>query len=407
MSNSEAVRLALQGVDIQVAAAAFYANAPQNADVRALASHSLQSTRTRTPRPPRKDATLAPSAHRPHVMLRSLDQNTRSNYGAGLLRFTQYCDSISISKEDRMPASSDLIATFAAHHAGSASGKTLANWLAGLHYWHIVNGAEWKADDQLHHVRRGFTKMVPPSSKRAKRPPVTLEALTILFEGLDLSLPLDATVGTTSANAFWDCCRLGELLIPSLNLFDPLKHVSRAVLPLDLHQLSDGTHYCSIAIPWTKTTLQEGASISITARDHITCPLKALSLHLDVNARLPPHAPLFAYHFANDNGWLPLTKSIFMTRCNEIWERAGFPPMPGHAFRISGATELLLQGVNPDVVAQQGRWKSQAFLEYWRRIESILPLFISSSHSPIRTIALDGVMSAFAARHQLSMPANS
>ncbi|KIO05103.1 hypothetical protein M404DRAFT_949152 [Pisolithus tinctorius Marx 270] len=35
--------------------------------------------------------------------------------------------------------------------------------------------------------------------------------------------------------------------------------------------------------------------------------------------------------------------------------------MPGHAFRIRGATELLLQGVPPDVITTQGRWESQAF----------------------------------------------
>lgn len=96
-------------------------------------------------------------------MLQSLDVNTRSNYGAGLLRFTQFCDQLSIPEVDCMPASSELLALFAAHHAGQLSDKTLNNWLAGLHFWHIVNGALWNGDDMLHHVRRGFTKLVPPS----------------------------------------------------------------------------------------------------------------------------------------------------------------------------------------------------------------------------------------------------
>ncbi|KAJ6448633.1 hypothetical protein C8R45DRAFT_803271, partial [Mycena sanguinolenta] len=37
----------------------------------------------------------------------------------------------------------------------------------------------------------------------------------------------------------------------------------------------------------------------------------------------------------------------------------------GHSACIGGATELLLRGVEPDVVARQGRWSSQSFLLYW------------------------------------------
>ncbi|KIO02636.1 hypothetical protein M404DRAFT_147786, partial [Pisolithus tinctorius Marx 270] len=114
------------------------------------------------------------------VMLQLLDINTCSNYRAGLLCFTQFCDKLSIPEVDHMPASAELIAVFASHHTGHFSDKTLNNWLAGLHFWHIANGAVWNADGMLRHVQRGFAKLVPPLSKLAKCPPVTLEALCIL-----------------------------------------------------------------------------------------------------------------------------------------------------------------------------------------------------------------------------------
>jgi len=42
------------------------------------------------------------------------------------------------------------------------------------------------------------------------------------------------------------------------------------------------------------------------------------------------------------------------TRCEEIWLRAGMlDKILGHGFRIGGATELLLMGTPPDVVATQ------------------------------------------------------
>lgn len=121
------------------------------------------------------------------VMIRSLDHDTRSNYGTGLLRFTQFCDHIDIPELSRMPASQELtlISAFFAAHAGTMWDKTLSNWLAGLHFWHLVDGFSWQCTDMLRSVRRGCAGMVLPSSRRAKRPPVTIEALVILTDALD------------------------------------------------------------------------------------------------------------------------------------------------------------------------------------------------------------------------------
>jgi len=203
MNESELYRRIMQGVDVEAAAASFWASHPPST-IRQSVSQSLQVSRTRTPRPPRASSIITPSQHRPHVlasdrlllwstpsgldwqteleqkypnssifrlfqvMIRSLDTDTRSNYGAGLLRFTQFCDSIKVLEADRMPASESLISQFAAAFAGTSSEKTLNNWLAGLQFWHIINGAPWRASHLLHHTRRGFAKMVPPSARRAK-----------------------------------------------------------------------------------------------------------------------------------------------------------------------------------------------------------------------------------------------
>jgi hypothetical protein len=240
MSQPNRLTEFLNGVNVSAQAAAFYANAP-SPDIRQLASLPPDG-RIRIPRT-RKDAHILPSHHRPNVlaservlrwttphsdvfqtsletvlsssstlklfqvMLFSLDENTRSNYGAGLLRFTQYCDAHSISEHNRMPASEILLSAFSASAAGTASESALNNWLAGLQYWHIVNGAAWHGSDMLHHVRRGFAKLVPPSSKRAKRPPVTIEALLALKSGLDLSNAFDVAVWAVASVAFWSCCR--------------------------------------------------------------------------------------------------------------------------------------------------------------------------------------------------------
>ena len=55
------------------------------------------------------------------VMLSSLEPKTRSNYGASLLRFTQFCDLLAIPKNDRCPASEVLVSAFIASYAGKRS----------------------------------------------------------------------------------------------------------------------------------------------------------------------------------------------------------------------------------------------------------------------------------------------
>ena len=51
---------------------------------------------------------------------------------------------------------------------------------------------------------------------------------------LNLSNAFNAAVWVVASIAFWLCCWLGELLIPSQNLFNPTKHVTCIVIPLSV-----------------------------------------------------------------------------------------------------------------------------------------------------------------------------
>ncbi|KAF9222960.1 hypothetical protein BS17DRAFT_818287 [Gyrodon lividus] len=146
-------------------------------------------------------------------------------------------------------------------------------------FWHTINHTQWNTDDMLHHVWHGVAKTVPPSLHHAKHPPVTIEALTILCNGLDLSLPLDAAVWVVASIAIWCCCHLEKLVIPSLNLYLPTKHVSWVVLPLIICTPTNLTHFSSFHIPWTKTTKKASADISIITCPHDTCPLASILNH--------------------------------------------------------------------------------------------------------------------------------
>ena len=79
-----------------------------------------------------------------------------------------------------------------------------------------------------------------------------------------------------------------------------------------------------------------------------------------------------------------MTQDWFLDRVNEVWVAKGLEKLSGHCFRIGGTTELLLRGMNPDVVAMLGSWESRAFLKYWPKIEQILPVFVAQDSATVR-----------------------
>jgi hypothetical protein len=187
--------------------------------------------------------------------------------------------------------------------------------------------------------------------------------------------------------------RLGELILVSTSSFNSSRHVSRSS-SFTLRAPPDGVKYSVLHVPWTKTSHGDGADIIISNLNDSTNAFTAVNHHLAANVAVPPNAPFFAYETA-DGGWAAMTKPWFLARCNQIWRSANLLELTGHCFRIGGATELLLRGVPPDVVVVQGRWKSRAFLEYWRKIESILPLFITSSFSDSHIAMVNASMDSY------------
>ena len=152
------------------------------------------------------------------VMLSSLELKIRSNYGAGLLHFTQFCDSLHIPEGDRCPASETLLSAFIASYAGTRSTDCVNGWLAGLKFWHTFQGAPWLGGPMLCSVKKGVTKLVPDESWRDKSDPVTLDHLHCLLHHLDLSNAKDAAVYSASTIAFHSVCRC---IGPSLHLMFP------------------------------------------------------------------------------------------------------------------------------------------------------------------------------------------
>ncbi|KAG2132464.1 DNA breaking-rejoining enzyme [Suillus bovinus] len=253
------------------------------------------------------------------VMAESLDESTRNDYGAGLLHFNQFCDRLSIPEQDRMPASEVLLSIFIADAAGSISSSTADNWLAGLRFWHVINGAQWYGErsECLRHVQRGLRHLAPPNLNPQHAPPITFESLVQLYQGLEHSNTFNTAVLAIASLVFWCGCRLEELVIPAFDSSDMTKHVTRSILPI-VTQQSNTIRYSTFHIPWTKTTGNNGVDINVTSRDHLTCPHAALFRHLEANPNIPSHAPLFSFQTPT-GAWTSMTEQRFLERCNQFW----------------------------------------------------------------------------------------
>ncbi|KAJ7241966.1 hypothetical protein C8J57DRAFT_1438703 [Mycena rebaudengoi] len=309
-------------------------------------------------------------------MLHAHVDETRESYGAGLLRFHQFCDREGFSEDARMPADRLLLSAFVADAIGSCTGKCIRNWLNGLRLWHHYNDAPWHGDEGwLASLKKAADKR-GLSFKRPPRGPITFSHLRALRDRLDLSSPSGVAHWAAALSAFWGCRRLGEMLPRSVAKFSTLRDTCRSTRVSRTR--TNGRTVLSIHLCWTKTTATAGGECLLTevlGPDSDLCPVRAWDKHVRINHSPPPDIPLFAFRTAA--GWRHLLKAPFLEFTAAVFLAARLELVFGHSYRIGGSLELLSAGVAPEVIMKLGGWSSLCFLIYWRRLEKILPLAIT------------------------------
>jgi hypothetical protein len=327
----------------------------------------------------RDDTQLLSSRSRRHVT-RAIQNgwagSTVKRYSGSIEQFIRFCDTEGVPSHLRFPADEFVLCAFAASSAGIHARTTPRGRLSALKAWHVAHNMEWKGSARLRYVLNGVHNLAPRGSRRPPRPPITASMISLLVEHLDLNSSLDAAVAACATTAFWGQCRLGELLPTSMS--DTLS--TPFPLRSSFKRSVRNPLSCIIHLPRTKTH-HHGQDIVLVEQANPSNPISLLKRHLRVN-NVSNDSFLFSY--TSKNGLSPLTKPIFLKRCNEIWHPLGYPRTTGHCFRIGGTTELLIAGIPPDIVKVTGRWSSDSFLRYWRSLDDIAPQYMRHLHSKKR-----------------------
>ncbi|TEB24501.1 hypothetical protein FA13DRAFT_1714661 [Coprinellus micaceus] len=259
--------------------------------------------------------------------------------------------------------------------------STICNYVFGVRAWHILHGVPWEmCPEEIESLLKAANRLAPPSSKRKKRQPFTVDYLTTLRCGLNLeSDPLHIAVFTCLTTTFYTAGRLGEFTMKTLkgtNGFNPETHVK----PSDVRVEKDekGLESTVFFLPRTKVD-QNGEEVSWSKQDGLTDPKAALQLHMATN-KPPVDGPLFAYRVGKTQ-MKPLTKAKFIEVIHAAADEAGLDHLQGHGIRIGSTLEYLLRGVPFDVMKVKGRWASDAFQTYLRKHAQILaPYMQARSH---------------------------
>lgn len=313
------------------------------------------------------------------VMDAAVTEKTRTRKLRYSGEFLDWAELQGLSERDVLPPSEAILCEYAASMAGRISGGTARAKLSAVKSWVQRKGLIWLGLDNLRNTLNGVERKAPSSSYREQHPPVKSEHLLALVDKLNLDGQngLDYAIRAGATACFFGQLRAGEVFP---NSSDDPKDYDFTQLPA-VRDLGPANHLGDrkLHLPKTKVSQSRGESVVLTTQPEGLSPTKALREHIYIN-HLHPEDPLLAYR--DENGDLKvLSKTLFLRKCNTVWSGLGIPKMMGHCFRIGGTTHFLIAGVAPDVVKAIGRWKSDAFLRYWRDLDSLASIHLHRLHA--------------------------
>ncbi|GAA5931268.1 hypothetical protein JCM1841_000879 [Sporobolomyces salmonicolor] len=312
---------------------------------------------------------------RAQVLAVATSEKVVGYYGFIVWRYLEFCDNEQIPLPERFPISRQAALLFLSSLAGSLAADTIRTYFNGLRTWHVLHDLELDVPEAAWKLTyKGLKKSQPDA--REPRPPATFVDLLAIRKHLDLTLGHDACIWAACCVAFWAMARPGDVTIAKLSAFDPKRDSTVSDVRF-IPATHDFPEHVSIRLPFDKVQGAKGDFLILTNQSGKPelDPIVALRNHLTVNK---PKSSNFLFSSLPWNGsrdhLVPLTGDYFRKKINEFLQKEHRPVIAGHSWRIGGATFYLLAGIHPDFIKKIGRWRSDAFLRYWRNIKVIAAL---------------------------------
>jgi hypothetical protein len=132
----------------------------------------------------------------------SLAPSTTGNYVIAVQKFIQWARALGFQNHEIQPASEDLIAFYIAQFVGRCSESHAKTNLNAIRQWHLQHGFPWAPSLRIETIICGIKKSKPATSVKANCPPVSLEMMKSLRNGLNLQSSEGACCWAIACAAF-------------------------------------------------------------------------------------------------------------------------------------------------------------------------------------------------------------
>ena len=297
---------------------------------------------------------------RQRLLEASLAAKTHATYSAAWSKFVSFATIF--ERPITLPISvydlSLFIAFLSKSNCASATART---YLAGISYWHKINGFQ---DFSKSFIIQKLIEGIKRQQERSFDPrlPITVEQLVAIIHALDRVCASDYEATLFKAVftlSFFGFLRIGEVAAQSPSIVSD--HVLRKS---DIYfQIIDGVQVVFVNFRVSKNN-QAGVHQSIIVSqqgDRRLCPVQALNAYL----QQAPASPFLFTHFCGT----PITRYQFSALLQKTIVFSNFPNhtlFKSHSFRIGAATTAKLLGFTDEQIQTMGRWRSCAFQRYIR-----------------------------------------
>ena len=283
--------------------------------------------------------------------------STTKTYHSQTQAFFDFCVKTNIPP---VPLSQHNLGRYIAFLSRRLCFTSIRQYLNAVRILHLEAGHKnplennWYIDSILKGVKR-----VKGTSSTQKLP-ITLDILKAMAGTLNLSSPLDRVFWTVCLVAFYSFFRKSNLLLPTVDAFDPTRH-------LCLSDVTFGEDGAVLCVRWSKVIQFRERILEIPLPkigNYLFCPSTTL-LHLCLSNKASDQpTPLFQY--LEGTKLIPLTQLKFTQKLRNCLSQLGFPAdkYSGHSFRRGGATLALQCGLPVDLIKIQGDWNSNAYERY-------------------------------------------